>query len=343
MDILTALNEKSDYSMLELQGIMAAWVLSSPFAGEAKMSVDNGDVSEEDYNKQSIYSLLYAIYRSIGTVESDLGISYEQVFNTWGYAWPEHWGPAPTKDNDPQRFGKNAYTGHFQWDAVKSYLKEKGPAVHLVEMGCGTGAGAHHITKNVLPECTFECVDMQQAAIHTCERKFVPELGGRLKATRADCTELPIKDATTDFVIVNETHVTEMPGEASDEDRRFFASAHRILKPGGYLLWGNAIPDSTWAPCLKVVEELGLEIVDQQDVTQLAIDARDQDAARVEAYVQQTLNRFFGFKIPLLGNKKRLEAEAGLKNFIRHPGTNLYDNMVDGTDTYKLVIARKPN
>jgi ubiquinone/menaquinone biosynthesis C-methylase UbiE len=317
-------------------------VLSSPFVGEPKMSVEDGDIDEEDYSKQSIYSLLYSIYRSMGVVQSDRGIAYEQVFNTWGYAWPEDWGTPPVKDDDPQLFGKNAYAGHFQWPLVKDYLAERDGKVHVVEMGCGTGAGAHHICKNVLPKCTFECVDMQQAAIHTCDRKFVPELGGRLKATRADCTQLPIGDATTDFVIVNETHVTEMSGQATDEDRKFFGSAERILKPGGFLLWGNAIPDDTWQPCFELLEEIGLKRLDVRDVTQLAIDARDQDAPRIEAYVKQCLDKFFGFRIPILGNKKRLEAEAGLKNFIRHPGSNLYQNMTDGTDTYKLVIAQKP-
>lgn len=342
MDILTGLNEKADYSSTQLQAIMAAWVITSPFVGEPKMSVENGDIDEEDYSKQSIYSLLYSIYRSMGVVKSDKGISYEQVFNTWGYDWPEDWDKASAEDDDPQRFGKNAYAGHFQWPLVKDYVNERDGKVHVVEMGCGTGAGAHHICKNVLPKCTFECVDMQQAAIHTCDRKFVPELGGRLKATRADCTKLPIDDESTDFVVINETHVTEMPGQATDEDRRFFGSAYRILKPGGYLLWANAIPDNTWEPCFEVIKELGFELTEVRDVTQLAVDARDIDANRVDAYVQQCLDKFYGFRIPLLGRKKRLEAEAGLKNFIRHPGSNLYENMTNGTDTYKIVIAHKP-
>ena len=35
-------------------------------------------------------------------------------------------------------------------------------------------------------------------------------------------------------------------------------------------------------------------------------------------------------------------AEVALKNFARNPGTKLYDNMVDGTDTYKVSLIQKP-
>ena len=105
-------------------------------------------------------------------MKSETGERYEFTFNTWGYAWPESWGPSPIRKDDPQRYGKNAYTGLFQFDAVKKYVAERDGKVHVVEMGCGTGAGAHHICNHVLPKCTYEAVDMQEAAIRTCRRKF---------------------------------------------------------------------------------------------------------------------------------------------------------------------------
>src|SRR5690606_637528 len=152
-------------------------------------------------------------------------------------------------------------------DAVQKYVAEREGKVHVVELGCGTGAGAHEVCKNVLPKCTYEAVDMQNAAIQTCRRKFVPELGGRLRATWADATRLAIPDGAADIVAVNETHVTEQSGRATDEDRRFFSTAYRLLKPGGFLVWGNAIPDSTWAPCFAVLEEIGMKQLELEDVT----------------------------------------------------------------------------
>src|SRR5262245_46711717 len=170
MDIFTRLNEKTDYSTAKLQLILGAWVLSTLFERTGKVCAKSGDVSEDDYDKQSIYSLLYSLYRSVGVVRSDTGEPYELTFNTWGYAWPDEWGESPTKPTDPERFGKNAYTGLFQFEPVKAHIRERSGRVHVVEMGCGTGAGAHHVCQNVLPGCTYEAVDMQLAAIRTCLR-----------------------------------------------------------------------------------------------------------------------------------------------------------------------------
>ena len=340
MDVLTSLSNQSNYSNRQLQLILGAWIVGSVFEKKAKISLSNGDVSEDDYDKASLYSLLYALYRSMGEVKDEHGKRYEFTFNTWGYTWPKSWGPSPTT-NEPERIGMNAYTGLYHWDEVKKYVAERDGKVHVVEMGCGTGAGANHVCGSVLPKCTYEAVDMQLAAITTARRKFVPRHNGRLKATCSDATKLTIPDGAADFVAVNETHVTEHAGIVTDEDERFFKTAHRLLKPGGYLVWGNAIPDATWDPCFKFLESIGMKVEEVADVTKEAVQARDEDKARIDTYVDQCIDAFHGFKIPVLGKKRRAQAEVALKNFARNPGTNLYDNMVNGTDTYKVVRVRK--
>ena len=341
MDLLTALDNNADYSKTQLQLFVAAWVASSPFQRNSKIAASDGDVAEEDYTKQSIYSLLYALYRSMGEVSDGNGQTYEMTFNTWGYAWPAAWGKPPNDAKDPQLYGRNAYSGLFEFPEVKAAIAAQAGKVHLVEMGCGTGAGAHHVCSNVLPDCTYEAVDMQRAGIATCQRKHVPGLEGRLKATCADATKLEIADEAADIVVVNETHVTENVGEVSDEDRLFFAAAKRILKPGGFLVWGNAIPDCTWQPCFDALDSIGMRVHTVHDVTKDAIVARDRDLRRLDTYVDVCLDRFHGFKIPFAGKTRRREAEVALKNFARHPGTRLYENMVDGTDTYKVVLVQK--
>ncbi len=343
MDLFTALSNKSDYSKTQLQLIVGAWVMASLVEGKQKVDLSNGDVSEDDYDKTSIYSLLYSMYRSMGHVRAhDEGELYEFTFNTWGYTWPAAWGAGPNLPTDPQLMGKNAYAGLYHFDLAQEYIKARDGKVHIIEMGCGTGAGAHLICSKVLPNCTYEAVDMQQAGINSCKRKFVPELGGRLVATCGDASELKIADHSADFIAINETHVTEMPGKTTDEDVRFFKTAHRMLKPGGFLVWGNAIPESTWQPCFDLLANLGFNKIEICDVTKEAVKARDEDKRRIDAYVDQIVDTFHGFKIPVLGSKRRALAEIALKNFSRNPGTKLYDNMVDGTDTYKVCLLQKP-
>jgi len=341
MDLLTALDPDTEYSNTQLQLIIGAWVLATPFERKAKVSILDGDIAEADYDKRSVYSFLYSLYRTMGTVPNAAGEPYEFTFNTWGYAWPEGWGTVPTTGADPQRFGKNAYTGLFHFDAVRKYLQSRAGRVHVVEMGCGTGAGAHHIAKHVVPTCTYEAFDMQEGAIQTCKRKFVPHLDGRLKATRADCTNLPVEEGCADFVVVCETHVTEMAGQVTEEDKRFLSTAHRLLKPGGMLVWGNAIPDDTWQPCFDYLASLGMSSVAVRDVTDEAILARKQDKVRADHYVDSVLDRMWGFRIPLFGTRKRVEARQAMLNFYRNPGTRLYDRMVERVDTYKVVCMQK--
>lgn len=341
MDILKSLRNETVYSQTQLQFILSAWVLSGLYERKKKIKLSDGDVSEADYDKKSVYSLMYALYRSMGEVRSETGEKYQATFNTWGYTWPKSWGACPTSASDPQRFGKNAYTGLFHFDQAKKRIAEKDGKVHIVEMGCGTGAGGHHICSKVLPDCTYEAVDMQAAGVQTCREKFVPELKGRLKATHADATELPIADGSADFIAVNETHVTEVTGQVTEEDRKFFRTALRVLKPGGFLVWGNAIPDPTWQPCFEFLDSIGMKLLEVRDVTDEAVRARDEDKPRIDAYAEQCGQKFFGFRIPVLGSKKRMEAASAWKNFCRNPGTRLYDDMKTRRDTYKVIVAQK--
>jgi SAM-dependent methyltransferase len=343
MDVFTALSPTREYSDIEVQAIIAAWVMAAPFERKAKVVVKNGHVEETDYDKRSIYSLIYALYRCVGEVQSELGERYEFAFTTWGYTWPESWGAKWTLETDPQRFGKNAYSGLFHFKAVQDHLAARNGKVHIVEMGCGTGAGAFHVVTKVLPSCTYEAVDMQQTAIETCKRSFLPHTENRLKATRADCTDLPIADAVADIVAVCETHIAEMAGEVTDEDRKFFRTAHRILKPGGFLVWSNAIPDSTWEPCFEFLESLGMKRIEVCDLTKEAIAARDQDRRRAEDYVEAVIDRMWAFRIPALGATRRVEARRAMLNFFRNPGTNLYETMTTRTDTYKVACFQKPD
>jgi SAM-dependent methyltransferase len=341
MDVFTMLDERSRYSMPELQAIVTAWVMSRAFERRPKVSMADGHVEEHHYRKQSIYSLLYSLYGSVGEVESERGTRYQFTFNTWGYDWPEAWGPAPTPPDDPQRFGKNAYTGLYHFDAIQELAASREGRVHIVELGCGTGAGADLVCERVFPRCTYEAVDMQEAGVRTCRTRFAPRHGGRLVATRADATEVPIADGAAAIVAVCETHVSDQGDRMTLEDQRFFRSVRRILKPGGYLTWGNAIPDAAWTRAFDLLESIGLRVLEVDDVTEEAVRARDEDAARIDRYIEQALARFPAFRIPVHGRTRRLEAELAMKDLCRQPGTRLYEDLRTRADTYKVVLAQR--
>lgn len=341
MDILKSLSEEVSYGEVSLQAIVGAWVLAAPFEGRGRVSETNGHVEEADYDKRSIYSILYAIYRSTGEIRSDRGVPYEFTFNTWGYAWPDRWGPAPTPESEPQRFGRNAYSGLYHFSELRDFVDARGGQVHVVELGCGTGAGADHTCASVLPQCTYEAFDMQAAGIATANRRFVPRSGGRLVATRADATQLPVKDGAAQIAAVCETHVTDQGAALTTEDQAFFRSAHRVLDPGGYLVWGNAIPAPAWKHAFEYLDSIGMELREVVDVTDEAVRARHEDAARIEAYIEQALDGFAALRLPIFGSRRRREAEFAMKNLCRHPGTQLFDDMASRRDLYQVALLRK--
>ena len=84
-DVLTGISSDLVLSGWQLQLAVSGFCLSNvpgkllkegyskKTGGDFDFAAD-GDLENEDYNKGSIYSLLYALYANVGTVKSDLGL-----------------------------------------------------------------------------------------------------------------------------------------------------------------------------------------------------------------------------------------------------------------------------
>ena len=109
---------------------------------------NSGDINEDDYTKDSIYSLLYSLYQAYPTAPHPGGSgTYQFTFNTWGIA---DTGSPPVPwirpETEPQRHGMAAYQGLTEFQEVKDLIKRVEKPKFL-EIGCGTGAGANLITQ----------------------------------------------------------------------------------------------------------------------------------------------------------------------------------------------------
>ena len=187
---------------------------------------DTGDMAEDSYSKGSIYALLYSLYASAGTVQSDKGVDYEFTFNTWGVS------PTPGfPDNDPQRFGKAAYAGLAQTPAVAAYIKAKhakrglnggagnspfgaplGSGLTILEVGSGTGAGAHLIAGELLPGARYYALDMQAQATATCNRRHDAGVVDGTKGTaNVTCVHVPKGVGNADSPIIDGSGKVQSP------------------------------------------------------------------------------------------------------------------------------------
>ena len=109
---------------------------------------------------------------------------------------------------------------------------------------------------------------------------------------------------------------------------------HRVLTPGGLLVWGNALPTDVWKEAPARVMAHGFRQVLSENVTKGAIEARDLDAPRVNAFWDSWGDACWVTSI--FGRKSTCgkTLEMLVKNFYRHPGTALYNTMVTGHDSY---------
>lgn len=176
--------------------------------------------------------------------------------------------------------------------AALEYKKKLGDTpLEIVEIGCGTAAGANLITREVHPTAHYLALDMQQAAINTCNAIHATEDNPGLtckvvpNGVGNGGNQAPVKDSSIDFVVISETHIADI--EIGDLEKEIFTEIRRILKPNGLFLWGNAIPTRVWEQADVELPKLGFELVNNKNHTEGAVIARDEDKERVDMVMDQ--------------------------------------------------------
>lgn len=306
---------------------------------------NSGDINEDDYTKDSIYSLLYSLYQAYPTAPHPGGSgTYQFTFNTWGIA---DTGSPPVPwirpETEPQRHGMAAYQGLTEFQEVKDLIKRVEKPKFL-EIGCGTGAGANLITQ-LLPTVDYTAVDMQKAAIKTCKEKHAVG-NDRLHCVWVEGgvgnegNRVTIPDSSIDVVVISETHIAE--ANIGPEEKAIFSDIVRVLKPGGIFVWGNALPTYVWDQAAEYLPKIGFEPCGELNHTKGAILARDEDKKRVDMYVDYLLGNFPVMKyVPHFGPQCHHVCDMLIKNFYRHPGTALYEKMETGYDSYMHLCNKK--
>lgn len=354
---------------------------------------DDGNINEDDYTKQSIYSILYSVYADLNQLRHR-GELYQFRFNTWGVTgvWNESLGEFEAKNGyreqsvgaypnnlvaypktTPQKAGKTAYASLVNFKSVKEYLKERraanpGALINVVEIGSGTGAGANELTW-LHEDFNYTAIDMQRPGTAMC-KKFhqanrlvapMPKAGEKPKPEgvfeeiigfdhRLTCVQgngqylhqeqvntdgsvtPAIPSEFADIVLISETHIADVI-PLDEETKRVFQQVLRILKPGGFFVWGNAIPTSIWRGSFDYMQnELGMIRSEIHDVTDNALQARDDDYSRALDFFRQGKETYYGLKwFPACSwSLNRL-----IMNFYRQPGTALYKRMMRNSNATK--------
>jgi len=324
---------------------------------EGKDFKDDGKIAEDEYQKASIYSVLYSLYANHPELNyAPTGEKYMFTFNTWGIyredGNDDGQGNQWYDETFPQRMGMTAYRGLVEFDAVKEYLKHT-PEPTFLEVGCGTGAGANLISgvitkddSHPMNKCTYNALDMQGAAIKTCKAFHMGHTGVRggppnenLNCVHGNGQKLPFEDSSIDIVVVSETHIAEL--SLDPEAKRIIDEIKRVLKDGGLFVWGNALPTTAWNEITDYLPTVGFDMKHINNRTADGVHARDADKERCIDVVAQYLDPVYFLRLPFeMAKVCKHTLHMLIMNFYRQPGTDLYWKMATGTDSYMQICGK---
>lgn len=204
-----------------------------------------------------------ALYELIGWLcrnDTDL------VFMNYGYADPQP---------DPRcaTAGAEHYSAQL-YHAVASRVPLAGKRV--LDIGSGRGGGAAHIHRHFEPRETVGC-DVARQAIAFSKRVHHGVPG--LSFVQADAGALPFGNAEFDAVTnVESAHCYR-------DQQAFFRQAHRVLRPGGTLLFADFTPPrrdpaEVRRELAMTLSETGFGAITIEDITPHILRGLDADDAR---------------------------------------------------------------
>jgi SAM-dependent methyltransferase len=148
----------------------------------------------------------------------------------------------------------------------------------VLEVGCGRGGGASYLARYHRP-AHFTGIDFSPQAIAFCTERHrsIPNL----QFAAGDAENLAYPDSTFDAVVnVESSHCY---GNVA----RFFAEAHRVLRPGGWFLFADLRDPAEAAELEPLLRRQSWSGVEKEDITAAVIHALKLDDARKSALIAE--------------------------------------------------------
>jgi SAM-dependent methyltransferase len=196
----------------------------------------------------------------------------------------------------------------------------------VIEVGCGRGEGSAFVFERYGPR-SLTGVDIAHAAVQRCRRRH-----GRRGLTFAtgDAENLSFPSASFDVVInVESSHC--YPHMA-----RFLREVHRVLRPGGLLLFtdfrpttsspSDAVPKDDLPELRRQFAESGLRTLDEQDITAEVVRALSLATPVVRADIER--------RVPKPLRRDAIEY-SGVE------GSARFRDFADGSLTYLRLVLQK--
>jgi SAM-dependent methyltransferase len=234
---------------------------------------------------------------------------------------PLNYGYAELSDNGAAT-SENAY-GRPLYAKVAGAIDLKG--LDVLEIGCGRGGGTAHVFERFEPRSLIG-LDLAAAAVKRARARY-----GRpgLRFVGGDAEQLPFANASFDAVLnVESSH-------CYPNTQRFFEEVSRVLRPGGHLLFADLRHTTALAPgdakdvatLRRELEQAGLQVVEEEDITANVVHALALDTPRRRARVERTVPRF---------------VRPHVLELMAVQGSAMYDEFDSRRQTYLRFLLQKP-
>lgn len=206
---------------------------------------------------------------------------------------------------------------YFNKNSVKLVLELIGDVPvegkRVLDVGCGRG-GTIHVFVTFFNPATGTGLDLSTNAIQFCRQAHKDK---RLSFHEGDAENLPFADSSFDIVTnVESSH-------SYPHIHQFYSQVHRVLAPGGYFLYTDALSDQQFTQSLGYLEHIGFTLERDRDITSNVLLSCDEVATtRVQAFDNR--------------NDQTL-----IQNFLATPGSQVYEEMRSGRWSYRILKLRK--
>ncbi|WP_339253490.1 class I SAM-dependent methyltransferase [Paenibacillus sp. FSL P2-0136] len=193
----------------------------------------------------------------------------------------------------------------------KTAIRER----EVIDIGCGRGGNIAALSKYFKP-LSIVGLDICPANIAYCNAK---SRGSGALYLVGDAENIPFADESFDVVLNIES------AHAYPNRSRFYEEVYRIMRAGGVFLYTELMPGDQVAQNVRLLEEAGLSVIRNQDVTANVLLSCDENAK------QRTGAQ------GIAGNVGAGTNIGDINDFIALPGSKKYEEMKAGTRQYRMM------
>lgn len=270
---------------------------------EEANNIENNSSNQLERNEKK--ELIKAHFTKVADSLSESGLSRYVTFLNWGYV--------PNKNNqyavlevDENMLNKNPLKLLFEIVGECEIHNKK-----VLDVGCGRGGNLSAM--NHYYNCAqLIGLDITEASIQFSHKRHRND---NITFCVGDAEKLPFESENFDAVFNCESS----HGYPNITD--FYDSVYRVLKPGGYFMYGDILPVEKFEECEKYLETIGFTIIRNQDISENILLSCDETAKTHYAAYSEMDEKFM----------------EDMKHSLSLPGSSTYNDMRSGKQQFKIL------